>query len=43
MVFRIVTFGTYKAIAPFHVYLNDENIVEAIGMSFIILEILVKV
>lgn len=42
MVFQKVTFDTYKAFAPYNVYLNDDSIVEAIGMSFIIIEILVK-
>lgn len=42
MVFQKVTFDTYKAFAPYNVYWNDDSIVEAIGMSFIMNEILVK-
>lgn len=37
-----VAFDTYEVIAPSNVYLNNDNIVQAIGMGSIVNEVLVK-
>lgn len=37
-----VAFDTYEVIAPSNVYLNDDNIVQAIGMGSIVNDVLVK-
>lgn len=35
-------FDTYEVVAPHNVYLDDDNIVEAIGMDIIIFEAIIK-
>lgn len=36
-----MVFNTYEVIALHHVHLGDKNVVETIGMGFIVVEVLV--
>lgn len=42
MTSRRAVFDIYEIIAPRNVYLGEDNVVEAIGMGFIIDEVMVK-